>query len=174
MNLDNNFLLLAAFGIIIALIVVCFVMNMINTSKINTLMDYSADGDMITALKDYYDKVDDLSKTITNSTDAVLLSRLTNCENDANRSLKKIGVVNFDAYDDVKGNLSFALAILNGNNDGIIFTSLYGHNSCNTYVREVSGGAASVKLIKEEKDALEKAKKNMTIIEEDGEKDENE
>ena len=108
--MNNNILLLAAFGIIIALIVVCFIMNLINTSKINTLMDYSEDGDIITALKDYYDKVDDLSKTITNSTDTVLLSRLTNCENDSNISLKKIGIVNFDAYDDVKGNLSFALA----------------------------------------------------------------
>lgn len=166
MNIDNNILLLAAFGIIIALIVVCFVMNMINTSKINTLMDYSEDGDVITALKDYYDKVDDLSKTITNSTDAVLMSRLTNCENDANISLKKIGIVNFNAYDDVKGNLSFALAVLNGNNDGIILTSLYGHNSCNTYVREVNSGVANVKLLKEEKDALDSAKNNIKRIEE--------
>ena len=172
MNIDNNILLLAAFGIIIALIVVCFVMNMINTSKLNTLMDYSEDGDMITALKDYYDKVDDLSKTITNSTDAVLMSRLANCENDANRSLKKIGIVNFNAYDDVKGNLSFALAILNGNNDGIILTSLYGHNSCNTYVRDVNGGAANVKLLKEEKDALDSAKKNIKRVEENGGDDE--
>ncbi len=166
--MNNNILLLAAFGIIIALIVVCFIMNLINTSKINTLMDYSEDGDIITALKDYYDKVDDLSKTITNSTDTVLLSRLTNCENDSNISLKKIGIVNFDAYDDVKGNLSFALAILNGNNDGVIFTSLYGHNSCNTYVREVVNGASNVKLLREEKDALEKAKTSIKKVDEDG------
>ena len=174
MNIDNNVLLMAAFGIIIALIVVCFVMNMINTSKINTLMDYSEDGDMITALKDYYDKLDDLSKTITNSTDAVILSRLTNCENEANLSLKKTGIVNFNAYDDVKGNLSFALAVLNGNNDGIILTSLYGHNSCNTYVREVNGGVANVKLLKEENDALNIAKNNMKRIEENGGNDEDE
>ena len=166
--IDNNILLLAAFGIIIALIVVCFVMNMINTSKINTLMDYSEDGDMITALKDYYDKVDDLSKTISNSTDTVLMSRLTNCENDANMSLKKVGIENFDAYDDVKGNLSFALAILNGNNDGVIFTSLYGHNSCNTYVREITGGVSRTKLLKEEQNALEKAKNAMQKVDEDG------
>lgn len=174
MNIDSNILLFAAFGIIIALIVVCFVMNMINTSKINTLMDYSDDGDMITALKDYYDKVDDLSKTITNSTDAVLMSRLTNCENEANLSMKKVGIVNFNAYDDVKGNLSFALALLNGNNDGIILTSLYGHNSCNTYVREVAGGAANVKLLKEEKSALDRAKNNIKRIEEDDGDDETE
>ena len=48
------------------------------------------------------------------------MSRLANCENDSNISLKKVAVVNFDAFDDVTGKLSFALAILNNNNDGII------------------------------------------------------
>lgn len=124
-------------------------------------MDYSDEGDIIVALKDYYDKVDDLAKTINDNSDAVLHSRLANCEYDSNISLKKLGVVNFDAFDDVKGNLSFALAILNNNNDGIILTSLYGHNSCNTYVREVVGGESPTKLLAEEKLALSNAKSKL-------------
>ena len=124
-------------------------------------MDYSDDGDIIGALKDYYDKVDDLSKTVNDTSDAVLMSRLANCENDSNISLKKIGLVNFDAFDDVTGKLSFALAILNNNNDGIILTSLYGHNSCNTYVREVVNGETPVKLLEEEKTALNEAKNKL-------------
>ena len=124
-------------------------------------MDYSDDGDIISALKDYYDKVDDLSKTINNTSDAVLLSRLANCENDSNISLKKVGIVNYDAFDDVKGKLSFSLALLNNNNDGFILTSLYGHNSCNTYLREIIGGETAVKLLDEEKAALEEAKNKL-------------
>ena len=89
------------------------------------------------------------------------MSRLANCENDSNISLKKIGLVNFDAFDDVTGKLSFALAILNNNNDGIILTSLYGHNSCNTYVREVVNGETPVKLLEEEKTALNEAKNKL-------------
>ena len=123
-------------------------------------MDYSDEGDIISALKDYYDKVDDLSKTVNDTSDAVLMSRLANCENDSNISLKKVAVVNFDAFDDVTGKLSFALAILNNNNDGIILTSLYGHNSCNTYVREIVGGQTPIKLLDEENAALENAKVN--------------
>ena len=134
MNIDTNTLIFIALAIMMILIVICFICNSINSSKINTLMDYSDEGDIIGALKDYYDKVDDLSKTVNDTSDAVLMSRLANCENDSNISLKKVAVVNFDAFDDVTGKLSFALAILNNNNDGIILTSLYGHNSCNTYV----------------------------------------
>ncbi|MDY3971815.1 MAG: DUF4446 family protein [Clostridia bacterium] len=161
MTLDSNTLLFIALAIMMILIIICFILNAVNSSKISTIMDYSDDGDIIGALKDYYDKVDDLSKTVNDTSDAVLMSRLANCENDSNISLKKIGLVNFDAFDDVTGKLSFALAILNNNNDGIILTSLYGHNSCNTYVREVVNGETPVKLLEEEKTALNEAKNKL-------------
>lgn len=158
MELNNTAFLFIAVAAIIVLIIVCFIMNLINMSKINTLFDYSDDGDIITALKDYYDKVDDLSKTISTATDAATLGRLTSCENAAHISIKNIGIVNFDAFDDVTGNLSFAIAMLDSSFDGIILTSLFGHNSCNTYVREVRNGECSIKLLEEEKEALLKAK----------------
>ena len=156
----NNFILIAL-GIVIILVTICFILNAVNSSKINTLMQYSDEGDIISALRDYYDKVEDLSNTINELSDAVLLSRLGECEQNSNISIKKIGVVNFDAFDDVTGSMSFALALLNNNNDGIILTSLYGHNSCNTYIREVTEGETPVKLLSEEKEALEKAKNKL-------------
>lgn len=156
-----NTLLLVSIGIIIVLILICFILIMINSSKINTLLDYSDDGDIIGALKDYYQKVDDLAATIESKTDAVTLSRLSECETKTSMSVKKMGVIHFDAYDDVKGNLSFSVALLNDNDDGIILTSLYGHNSCNTYVRDVRNGKTSVKLLKEEMMAFEKAKNKL-------------
>ncbi len=168
MTLDNNTLLFIALAIMMILIIICFILNAVNSSKINTIMDYSDEGDIIGALKDYYDKVDDLSKTVNSASDAVLMSRLSNCENDSNISLKKIGIINFDAFDDVKGKLSFSLALLNNNNDGIIITSLYGHNSCNTYVREIIGGETPIKLLEEEKAALNEAKSKLKRIDNNG------
>ena len=66
-----NPLMLIAMGIIIILILICFVLIMINSSKINTLLDYSEEGDIIGALKEYYSKIDDLAKTV----DTLLLFR---------------------------------------------------------------------------------------------------
>ena len=57
MNIDTNTLIFIALAIMMILIVICFICNSINSSKINTLMDYSDEGDIIGALKDYYDKV---------------------------------------------------------------------------------------------------------------------
>ncbi len=166
--MDNNTLIFIALAIMMILIIICFIMNAVNSSKISTLMDYSDDGDIIGALKEYYDKVDDLSKTVNDNSDAVLMSRLTNCEKDSNISIKKIGLVNFDAFDDVKGKLSFSLAMLNNNNDGIILTSLYGHNSCNTYVREIVNGETPIKLLEEEKTALNEAKNKLKKADNNG------
>ena len=161
MNLIGNNFILIALGIVIILVAICFILNAVNSSKISTLMQYSDEGDIISALRDYYDKVEDLSNTINDSSDAVLMSRLGECEQNSNISIKKIGIVNFDAFDDVTGGMSFALALLNNNNDGIILTSIYGHNSCNTYIREVTEGETPVKLLSEEKEALEKAKNKL-------------
>lgn len=166
--MDNNTFIFIAFAILMLLIIICFIICAVNSSKISTLMDYSDDGDIISALKEYYDKVDDLSKTVNDKSDAVLLSRLSNCEEDSNISIKKIGLVNFDAFDDVKGKLSFSLAMLNNNNDGIILTSLYGHNSCNTYVREIVNGETPIKLLEEEKAALNEAKNKLKKADNNG------
>ena len=161
MNFIGNNFILIALGIVIILVAICFILNAVNSSKISTLMQYSDEGDIISALRDYYDKVEDLSNTINDSSDAVLMSRLEECENNSHISIKKIGIVNFDAFEDVTGNMSFALALLNNHDDGVIITSIYGHNSCNTYRREVTEGETPVKLLNEEKEALEKAKNKL-------------
>lgn len=161
MNFIGNNFILIALGIVIILVAICFILNAVNSSKISTLMQYSDEGDIISALRDYYDKVEDLSNTINDSSDAVLMSRLEECENNSHISIKKIGIVNFDAFEDVTGNMSFALALLNNHDDGVIITSIYGHNSCNTYLREVTEGETPVKLLNEEKEALEKAKNKL-------------
>lgn len=166
----NNTLLLISLGIIIILILICFILNMINASKINTLMDYGEDGNIVKALKFYYKKVDNLANTVNMNTDTATQSRLANCENEAALSIQKLGIVHFDAFDDVHGNLSFALAMLNNNDDGIILTSLYGHNSCNTYVREVNSGKTAIKILDEEVQALDKAKNKIKKVNQNGNK----
>lgn len=162
--IDTTFILIIALAVLAVLFIVSIILGISNNSKINSLLDYSDEGDIVTALKDYYDKVEDLAKIVNKSTDTVLLARLSACENEANISFKKLAVVNFDAFDDVKGNLSFSLAMLDSNNDGIILTSLFGHNSCNTYVREIRNGETSVKLLTEEKEALDKAKNKLKKV----------
>lgn len=165
--LNNDILMFIIIGVIFILVIVCLILALINSSKISAYMDYTDEGDLMGAIKEYYDRVDELAATISNSEDAIINSRITNCESDINLSLRKIGLVNFNAYDDVTGQMSFALTILDNYNDGVILTSLYGHNSCNTYVRKITNGKAEVKLLEEEKQSLDKAIVHEKKVEKD-------
>ena len=144
-------------GVTFIITIICLILAIINSSKISAYMDYTDEGDLMGAIKEYYDRVDELASTISNSSDAIIDSRITQCESNIDMALRKIGLVNFNAYDDITGQMSFALTILDAHNNGVISTSLYGHNSCNTYVRRITGGKAEIKLLDEEKQSLDRA-----------------
>lgn len=72
-------------------------------------------------------------------------------------SLQKIGFVKYDAFFDLKNKLSFSLAMLDSFNNGVIFTTIYGRESCITYAKEVLNGNATQELSGEEVEALQKA-----------------
>lgn len=155
--MNSEIYLFIIIGVTFLLAVICLILAIMNSSKLSALMDYSDEGDLMSSIEAYYSKVETLAGTINKSSDAVMNERLTACENDILKPARKIGVVNFDAYDDVTGGMSFALTILNGHDTGIILTSLYGHNSCNTYIREINEGEPNVKLLSEERESLLKA-----------------
>lgn len=79
---------------------------------------------------------------------------------------QKIGIVKYDAFKEMGGKLSFALALLNDNNDGFIINSMHSsREGCYTYVKEIIKGESFVVLAEEEKKALEEAKKSTNYME---------
>ena len=149
--------------ILIILVIACMMMNSANSNKINNILSYAEDGDLGAVMEKYYNKVNELAKSVKARTDTAIMERLDDIEAKALSSFSHMGVVNFDAFDDVKGNLSFSLTLLDDCGDGFILTSLYGHNSNNTYVRKVVGGEAQTKLLEEEVQSLEMAKSKVTV-----------
>lgn len=78
-------------------------------------------------------------------------------DEDSKQNLKKIGIVRYNAYKDTGSDLSFALAILNDNNTGIVLNGIYGRDTSNIYAKPIKEGTSEYALSKEEKEALEKA-----------------
>ncbi len=72
-------------------------------------------------------------------------------------AVQKVGVVRFDAFEDVGGRLSFAVALLNEHGDGIVLSSLNGRQESRSYVKPVEGGESIYTLSKEEREAIAKA-----------------
>jgi len=142
----------------LVLVIVALCISISNSSKLNSLINYSDDGDLVDDVEKYFKKVRELEKSISEKTDSALISRIEELEAKSLKGYSKTGMVNFDAFDDVKGSLSFALTLLNENNDGFILTSIYGHNSCNTYIRVIVNGTTATKLLDEEIESLNIAK----------------
>lgn len=69
----------------------------------------------------------------------------------------KYGVEKYDAFDDVGGKLSFALALLDKENTGLILNAVHSRDNCFLYLKEIVKGESYVMLSQEEVEALRKA-----------------
>src|SRR5699024_9845967 len=73
------------------------------------------------------------------------------------RTTNKIGIVKYDAFPDVGGKLSFALAMLDESNSGFVLNAIHSREGCYTHVKEIVKGESHVVLGQEEKEALRQA-----------------
>ena len=77
--------------------------------------------------------------------------------NNNRAAFQKIGIIRYNAYSGLGGNLSFALAILNYDNTGFVLNSVHSNEGGFLYIKEVEKGSTTVELGAEEKLALEEA-----------------
>ena len=75
-------------------------------------------------------------------------------------NFQKIGMVKYDAFQEMGGNLSFALTLLDENNNGFILNYVHNIHSSYCYAKEVKDGTCNINLSAEEGIALERALKS--------------
>ena len=73
------------------------------------------------------------------------------------KSYQKVGIVKYDAFNEMGGKLSFSLALLNRKNNGFIINAMHSREGCYTYIKEIIDGNSVIMLAEEEKEALEMA-----------------
>ena len=70
---------------------------------------------------------------------------------------QKTGIVRYNAFKGMGGNLSFVIALLDDHNSGLILNSVHSREGCYLYMKDVVEGKTEILLGNEEKEALEKA-----------------
>ncbi|NLD48401.1 MAG: DUF4446 family protein [Clostridiaceae bacterium] len=88
-----------------------------------------------------------------------LENRLNYCERNLKQCVQKVGIVRYKAFDDVGSDLSFAVAILDANDSGVVINGVYARDSCSTFAKGISEGKSKYVLSAEELQALDIAKK---------------
>lgn len=98
----------------------------------------------------YLDKIDESKQETEHMKELYenLNLRLKSC-------VQKVSIVRFRAFEDVGSDLSFSIALLDENNDGVIITGIYGRNESTTYAKPIDRGISRYDLSQEEKQVLQ-------------------
>lgn len=75
-------------------------------------------------------------------------------------TFQKVGIVKYDAFNQMGGKLSFCLAMLDENNNGFLLNSVHSTEGCYSYTKEIKNGDCDISLGDEERKALDIAMKN--------------
>lgn len=70
---------------------------------------------------------------------------------------QKVGIVKYDAFHEMGGKLSFAVTLLDGNNNGYILNAMHSREGCYTYIKEIVKGQSYIELSEEEAESLDRA-----------------
>ena len=74
------------------------------------------------------------------------------------RALRDIAIVRYDALNEMSGQLSFSLALLNAMGDGVVLSSINGRAETRTYAKPVVAGHGKPELSPEEAQAVQSAR----------------
>jgi uncharacterized protein DUF4446 len=72
-------------------------------------------------------------------------------------TVQHVGVVRFDAFEDMGGRLSFSAALLDDNGDGVVITSINGRKDTRCYAKQVRNRTSIHNLSEEEEQAIREA-----------------
>ena len=68
--------------------------------------------------------------------------------------VQRVGVVRYDAFAMVGGEQSFSLALLDGDDNGMVLTGLYGRSDVRVYAKPITNGGSALALSDEERAAI--------------------
>lgn len=91
-----------------------------------------------------------------------LTEEVSKLELSAKLNIQKYALVRFNPFEDTGGDQSFVAAFLDGENNGIVISSLHSRNGTRVYAKSVTGGnSAAHQFSKEEKEVVEKAARRV-------------
>lgn len=90
-------------------------------------------------------------------------SRLEKVEEKLRQSVDRAELIRFNAFDNMGSDLSFALALLNQEGNGIVLSSINSREESRVYAKPITAGQSTYHLSDEEKQALEKARNTKRI-----------
>ena len=152
-NIDLSYLFIGAFAAILLLLIVVIVLS-IYLGRISKKYKKFMGGKNAKSLeKDIMGLYED-NKMIKASMDKNKID-IENLYSKFEGAFQKMGIVKYDAFSQMGGQLSFSLALLDENDNGFVFNSVHSAEGCYSYTKEIKNGLCEISLGDEEKKALD-------------------
>ena len=148
--------LIIGLAVITILLMIIVIICMIQMRKLYRRYDYFMRGKDAETLEDIImEQMDVISEL--KAEDRANKDSLRNTNKNYRSAFQKFGLVKYNAFKGMGGNLSFVMAMLDYTNTGFVLNSVHSREGCYVYIKEVDRGETDVLLGSEEKDALEQA-----------------
>ena len=103
-------------------------------------------------LETYMYRVDKVEKQ-----NGEISGHIKSLDSSLSKCIQKVGMVRYNAFKDTGSDLSFALALLDENNDGVVLNGIYSREMSNIYAKPVEKGNSKYIVSEEEAQAIQKA-----------------
>ncbi len=158
MNLETlEYMVMGVSGICLILLI-CFIVlfNKLNkmADKYNAFMADKEGKSLEKQIQENHNRMNRIEKSQQN-----LELALLDVSDNVDECLSKVGIVNYDAFRESAGKISFTLAALNKKNDGYILNCMHSASGSYVYVKDISHGRCEKELALEEQEALIEAMK---------------
>ena len=142
--------------ILVVLLLILAIITMTKLRRLDRKYDYFMRGKDAETLEDIImDEIDELRDL--RAEDRSNKDSIRTLNRNFRASFQKYGVVKYNAFKGMGGNLSFALAVLDYTNSGFVMNCVHSREGCYLYIKEVDMGQTDIVLGNEEQEALEQA-----------------
>jgi len=158
---DNGIITMVILNVILLLLtLVNIIINIKTNNKYLKFMKKIGNGNNLDEmLREYLKDVKEIKKD-----NSEIKAYYTKLDSDIDSCIQKVGLVRYNAFKDVGSDLSFAIALLDRNDNGVVLNGLYGSESSNIYAKPIKKGQSKYQLSDEEKSALEIAEQSKRFI----------
>lgn len=143
--------------VITIILLILYIVNIVQMSQLkkryNIFMGGKDAKSLENILKERLDQIDGLVASNTANED-----NIKTIFQNMKFTFQKVGLVKYDAFEQMGGKLSFSLALLNETDDGFVMNAMHSREGCYIYVKDIIAGNSVIILSEEEKQALEIAK----------------
>lgn len=157
--IDNEIWILIGMSVVLLILLITSIVTIVKLNKLKKKYNYFMGGEKNKTIEEllthYINKVGKVEKN-----NIEINNELNNIRKDLCKSIKKVGVIRYNAFGNMGGDLCYAIALLDEYEDGIVLNGIHSREGTYTYAKPIIKGKSNYTLSKEELEAIEKARVN--------------